>query len=303
LSDVSTESPDPSSTGPDFFICNLLVDDLQAPEIIEWVIEAFEIYPIEQQKPGSREVLIEVYLTSEVEASLVGNAIENQFATPIGPIRFIPAQDWTSFWKIHFQPLAIGEGLWLHAPWHEEPIPDARMPICINPGLSFGTGKHFTTRFCLEQIQHLYPTFISEAGHPPSVFDAGTGSAVIAITAAKMGASPVIGVDYDPLAIDSAKENLELNGVVNSVELKVQDLCQTPIRPARFDIVFANIYSLLLIQLAEDLVHSANHFLVCTGIRAIEADSVATAFSDLGVKQITVDSDQEWCGMVFDCRK
>lgn len=262
-----------------------------APEISDWITEQFERYPIEFSKPNENLVWLETYFDDALEADLAGHALgaasELSWST-----RACPDRDWAEFWKIHFKPLAIGEGLIICPPWDQDPAEAAdRLKLIINPGMSFGTGKHFTTRFCLETLER-----ILQPGQ--TIYDAGTGSGIIAIAAAQLGAGRILGVDNDPVALEYARANTELNGVPQ-IELEVVDLMEEQISET-WDIVFANIYGHVLVQLAEKLIDASHGVLVMSGIRAIEGDMVAQAFSELGCTEVARDSDHEWCGLVME---
>jgi ribosomal protein L11 methyltransferase len=117
---------------------------------------------------------------------------------------------WEDRWKSFHQPVTIGR-LWVGPPWAEPR--EGLVPVVIDPGRAFGTGAHPTTRLCLELLQE---------ATPGSLLDAGCGSGVLAIAAAKLGFEPVLAVDDDPEAIEAAQRNAEANGVV--LDLRLADV-------------------------------------------------------------------------------
>jgi ribosomal protein L11 methyltransferase len=160
--------------------------------------------------------------------------------------------------------------------------------------MSFGTGDHITTRFCLEAIDRL-----CRPRPAASLLDAGTGSGILAIAAAKLGVPRIVAIDSDPLAVAQARENLRMNRVAGRVRLRTGDI--TSAAPlGRFDVVCANLFGGLLIRAAARLCRAARRRLVLGGIREIEADAVADAYAALGAREIERDGDGEWCGLVFD---
>ena len=257
----------------------------QDPDLNERVSEALAEWSgqpaIELSTPGQESVWTEGYFASEEAARLAWLAIENAEGVLQASIRPCPNKDWTTFWRHHFKPQAIGRGLYILPEWlRADPLPAAaaeRKLVLVNPGLSFGTGDHFTTRFCLECID----TLAGQGFHPNAVLDAGCGSAILAIAARKLGWSNILAVDNDPVAINQARENLELNGVADGIRCEVMDLTQSWPKE-RFDLVIANIYGGLLIELAPRLLRAASKTLILSGIRAIEADAVSSVFAQLG---------------------
>jgi ribosomal protein L11 methyltransferase len=185
----------------------------------------------------------------------------------------------------------IGQNLRVVPPWLAGQ--SDRIELVINPGLSFGTGNHFTTRFCLEQLDR----FVPQSG-AKTMLDVGTGSGVLAIAAVKLGAGQALGVDFDPICVECSIENAEANGVAKQTAFRQHDI--TDGWPdEKYDIVCANIYSTLLIDNAATLLRIAGKYLLLTGIREMELDGVADTFVQLGGREIVRDSDNEWGGLVF----
>lgn len=133
--------------------------------------------------------------------------------------------DWTERWRSFHRPVRVGR-FWVGPSW--EGAPDGAIPIVIDPGLAFGTGAHATTRLCLELLPDL---------PRGSMLDAGCGSGVLAVAAAKLAFAPVYALDDDPLAIETACRNAELNGVA------VEGTCANVVdaRLPRTDVAVANI--------------------------------------------------------------
>jgi ribosomal protein L11 methyltransferase len=113
--------------------------------------------------------------------------------------------DWVAQTQRQFEPLRVGERLWIVPTWHVPPAPDA-INIVLDPGAAFGTGSHPTTRLCLAWLER-------EIGRADTVLDYGCGSGILGIAALKLGARAAMAVDIDPLALESARYNAERNGV------------------------------------------------------------------------------------------
>lgn len=257
-----------------------------------------DAFPVELETPGQSVVWLESYFEDETMGRLVSRALENEFPGIEFGLRPCPTREWTTFWRHHFRPRDIGDRLRVVPEWlrDEDETPPGRARVLVNPGMSFGTGDHFTTRYCLRILDQL----AGEGMRPEYTLDAGCGSAILSIAAHKLGWQNVLAVDHDPVAIEQAALNLELNGVQTGVELRVMDLTREWPEGV-FPVVFANLYGGLLMDLAPRLVASCAGFLVLSGIRVVEADAVSSVFAQIGARERGSDADHEWCGMWFEC--
>jgi ribosomal protein L11 methyltransferase len=252
--------------------------------------------PVEPR--GGLDHTVKAYLLDdgEVVAKVndVRDALGHLQAFGLGPIgelaaREIREEDWLEAWKAQFTPLRIGRFL-VRPSWSEAQSADGAIEIVLDPGMAFGTGLHPTTQQCLEALSTL-------ALEAKGVLDVGTGSGILAIAAAKRGASPVVAVDTDAIAVAAARENTERNGVVVPVALATAaDV------PGRFDVVIANIVSPVLQLIAKDLVArlAPNGTLVATGISAPSEGATREAFRKAGLKTL-VDRTQrdDWIGLAL----
>ena len=153
--------------------------------------------------------------------------------TPAGvTLTFVEDEDWANAWKAHYQPIPISDRVTIAPTWAEyAPRPD-EVVIRLDPGMAFGTGGHATTRLCLRALEDLL-----RGGE--RVADVGTGSGVLAIGAAMLGAAQVDAVDTDPVAIAAARANFETNGVGDRIDSRVGDRLIGLGGP--YDLVIANI--------------------------------------------------------------
>jgi ribosomal protein L11 methyltransferase len=271
--------------------------DLEA--LRDWLEETCDASPVEIEMAEQMMTWLEAYCDNPTTAQLLEKSMRTTFPESEPQVRHCQARDWTTFWRHHFKPVQVGKRLIIVPEWlREETDTEDREVILINPGLSFGTGDHFTTRYCLEAVDRLH----AKGYQPTSMFDAGCGSAILSIAARKFGWSDIFAVDFDPVSINQAHENLELNGVTDGITLETMDLTRTwPNRT--FPLVVANLYGGLLMELAARLVRGCSDILVLSGIRAVEAEAVSTVFAQLGAEEISSEADQEWCGMTFRCSK
>ena len=162
------------------------------------------------------------------------------------------------------------------------------MLIVIEPSMGFGTGHHQTTRLCLRALQ--------EAGvRGKRVLDLGTGSGVLAIAAAKLGAASVLGVDDDPDAVDAARKNVTLNAVAARIERA--DIKTSETEPA--DIVLANLTGALLVRFADGVIRHAvpGGLLILSGFTEDERFSVGHAFRTL--ETVRDDREDGWIGLTL----
>jgi len=144
----------------------------------------------------------------------------------------IPEQDWGENWKRFFKPIEVTSKILVKPPWSRIRLKKDQISIDINPGMAFGTGTHVTTRVCLKALER------SLRKKGLSVLDVGTGSGVLSIAAAKLGAGEIWGLDVDGAAIGNAMENVERNGVADVVKIRKGRIGDVR---KRFSVVVANI--------------------------------------------------------------
>ena len=195
-------------------------------------------------------------------------------------VRPVAEQDWVRLTQSQFEPVEITPTFWIVPTWHEPPAA-AQQIIRLDPGLAFGTGTHPTTRMCLRWT----------AGHDPvgpRVLDYGCGSGILAIGAAKMGATEIVAVDIDPAAVESTVLNAEANGV--RLHAGLPDAAQ-----GEHDLVLANILATPLKVLAPLLcshVKPGGH-LVLAGILARQAQELTEAYAPW-VQLSVADEEDGW---------
>lgn len=202
-------------------------------------------------------------------------------------------RDWTDAWKQHYRPIMVGRRLLVLPAWMKSDNPD-RIPLLLDPGMAFGTGTHPTTQLSLEAIEsHLRPGF--------SVLDLGTGSGILAIAAAKLGAKQVLGLDTDSTAIAAAQENILRNEVDSQIETRLGSLESCPAE-INFDLIVANILTKILLELLEDglaeRVHPGSK-LILSGILDHQVDSVISAYQSHGLELIQELAQDDWRALVF----
>lgn len=178
----------------------------------------------------------------------------------------IAEQNWVQLTQSQFDPIRVSERLWIVPSWHEAPDPDA-IVLVLDPGMAFGTGSHPTTRLCLEWLERSVTS-------GTSILDYGCGSGILAIAAARLGASDVLGVDIDLQAVSAAKSNAERNEVSARFDDSAKEI------KGQFDIVVANILSNPLKALAPAICSHVRPGgkLALSGILAEQSDELIAAY-------------------------
>jgi ribosomal protein L11 methyltransferase len=206
-------------------------------------------------------------------------------------------QDWAESWKRHFPPLEIGRRLLVRPSWSRRRPRRGQALVVLDPGLSFGTGQHPTTEFCLEQLVKQ-----RNPGAAQSCLDVGTGSGILAIAAAKLGYRPVVAFDFDPEAVRVARANARANGVAGGIALRQMDVAQLRTKGAPgYSIVCANLISSLLVRERKRLVAAVapEGTLVLAGILAAEFQEVRASYEAIGFRLLASRTVREWRSGAF----
>ncbi len=199
-------------------------------------------------------------------------------------------RDWEREWMEDFQPLRMGQRLWIVPSWHVPPEADA-VNLHLDPGLAFGTGTHPTTAMCLEWLDGL----ALEGGlDGKAVLDVGCGSGILAIAALKLGAATATGTDIDPQALQASRDNAERNDIAE----EAFTLCYPEQLAAsrRFPVVVANILAGPLVTLAPTIAGHVAHGgrLALSGILAHQADEVLDAYQAQGLRMENPELRDGW---------
>lgn len=241
----------------------------------------------------------------------------------------VPDEDWKLSYRRHFKTEKIAKRLVTVPTWEADDFRAStdgdmrsRIALFLDPGLAFGTGKHETTRACLEYIDELLPCQSQSADRQtsPTFLDMGCGSGILSIAAAKLGYADVCGFDIDEDAVQASKENAELNGVnvdfrlfalgkgavtlndtIEASKGLYPDLAlqgraigeiKSPFKPA--DVVVANILGPLLIAFADEIASYANKTLIISGILNEIYPEVLAAFEKRGFRELSRKEIGEW---------
>jgi ribosomal protein L11 methyltransferase len=206
----------------------------------------------------------------------------------IAPLR----RDWATSWKRHFKPIQVGARLLVKPSWSRRRARGGQRVVVLDPGLSFGTGQHETTAFCLRQLCRW-----RDPQRVQSFLDIGTGSGILAIAAAKLGYAPVEAFDFDPESARAAQANARRNRVDGRVALRRDDLTRMPKAPRRrFDVICANLTYDLLAGEARRISRllAPEGRLIVAGILASQFEIVTRSFHEFGLTLGVSELKNNW---------
>lgn len=197
-------------------------------------------------------------------------------------------EDWATAWQAYYKPVRLGSRLVIRPTWEEYAARPGDVVIEMDPGMAFGCGTHATTAMCLALLEeHL------RGGE--TVCDVGTGSGILSVAAALLGAGRVIAVDIDELAVRTARENAARNGVADRVTVLQGDLLDN-LAGVKADLVVANIIAGVIVRLATDVAAASKPggLFIASGIIRERVDEVRRALLGAGLKIVTERSEGEW---------
>ena len=218
---------------------------------------------------------------------------------PAPEYKSIVAADWSESWKANFQPIRIGRRLMIVPAWLNPPLAPDDVDVRLDPGMAFGTGTHPTTQLCLQAIErHLKP------GQP--LLDLGTGSGILAIAAAKLGAGPILAVDIDDEAVRVARENAAANGVADRLTIgegSLADVLAGRYGPQWVGVPFvvANILARVIVNLLEQGLGQTvapGGLLVLSGILDSQAYQVTAALPAQGLTLVAQEQLDDWVAII-----
>lgn len=204
---------------------------------------------------------------------------------------FIEQKNWNEVWESNFEPIVIGDEIFVRATFHE-PRPDVGYEIVIDPKMAFGTGHHQTTSMILQLM--LDDDFAGK-----KVLDMGCGTGILAIMAAKLNAGDITAIDYDPVCYESTIENSQLNGIAN-----IKALCgsKEAVPAEQFDIILANINRNILLDQMDKYaeVLKAGGTIFFSGFyETPDLDIITQAANQMGLTYISHKKDKEWVAAKF----
>lgn len=247
------------------------------------------------------EVTVKIYLPEDRDTPAVRRRIEEiiyhlsrLYPIPAPSFRELADEDWANAWKAHYHPFRVGQRLWIQPSWLALEAERAEdVILTLDPGMAFGTGLHPTTQMCLQAIERLTRPGIT-------MLDVGTGTGILAIAAAKLGASAVLGVDNDRLAVAAATENAAKNDVASQITIREGTLAEVPLAP--YDLVVVNILAPVIVGLLREggllgYVAPAGQ-LVLSGIIDEQAPDVIAALTAAGGAVRETLTVRDWVAII-----
>jgi len=200
----------------------------------------------------------------------------------------IDEQEWETAWRKHYKTLRVGNRLIIKPAWEDYEAMTGQVVIEIDPGMAFGTGQHATTRLCLLAFEtYLRPGM--------TVLDLGTGSGILAIAAAKLGASSILALDINPAVVVIARSNVEANGVAGIVTVE-QGTLPLGTKGKIFDLVAVNITADVIEELSHSLASclEPRGIIIASGFAEERLEGVIERLDQVGIKTMEVLAEEQW---------
>ncbi|WP_101772722.1 50S ribosomal protein L11 methyltransferase [Peptostreptococcus faecalis] len=248
-------------------------------------------------------VVIKTYIPEEKNVSefisIISEKIKNlsSFGLDIGEgevtTNSVKEDDWANNWKQYYKTFKIGDRIVIKPQWEEYSSKDNEIVIEMDPGMAFGTGSHETTSMCIENIEKYI-------NNDSLVIDIGTGSGILGIIAAKLGAKEVIGIDIDELAVKVAKQNILNNNVDEKMSVVCGNLADDIDKNKKADIVVANIMADIVIFLSDSVKSflKEDGVFITSGIILDKIDEVSSALEKNGFTIVDIQKKGEWSCIV-----
>lgn len=277
---------------------------IEDPEVLtrDYTDRFGEIYELNPKDYPEVGVYVKAYLpetsflpeTVEQIKESIGHLAEYEIDTRpnLVTVGEVSEEDWATSWKKYYKPVRITDTLVITPTWEEVPdLKDQDIVIELDPGMAFGTGTHPTTVLCLKALEGLIAP-------GDDVLDVGTGSGVLSIAAAKWGATKVLALDLDEVAVKSAESNIKLNNADDIVKVKQNDLVQSIYGP--FQVIVANILAEIVVKLIEDAVRLLvlDGHLVLSGIIQKKQGMVEEALANSHLTIIDVKQEDDWVAII-----
>ena len=208
--------------------------------------------------------------------------------------RELAEEDWAEAWKKYYTILHVGQHLVIKPSWLEYAPQSDDIVVELDPGMAFGTGLHPTTRLCMRALEKF-----ADPATAPRVIDVGTGSGILSITAAKLGAREILALDTDAVAVETARRNIAFNHAEPIVRIEQGSLDAEKHRD-QFDVVCINILAEVICELAPAIASALKSpgIVIASGILDYKADTVVEALNAVGIDIIEKNQEDDWVALV-----
>jgi ribosomal protein L11 methyltransferase len=234
---------------------------------------------------------------TEFEAFLAKLADENtDFAPPSCSYTEIIEEDWNKNWKAFYKPLRLTNSITVKPTWEPYNAESHEIVIEIDPGMAFGTGLHDSTQLALQLIER---SFAGRAT-PQKILDVGTGTGILGMACALLGAKNVLAIDNDPDAIAAARKNVGHNNLSHAMTIEPTDLSKIE---GPFDLIAANITQDVLISMASQLISllaKQGHLVLAGILKGEQADTITRLFYGKGLTLLESPCQKEWQAFLFE---
>jgi len=279
---------------------SVTVDRTLAAQVCDFVIENYSSSLVLEDEDGSTLTTIRFYLPEDDTkdfrnglTTFLGRISPETPEPPTIDSRIVTNVDWEEQYRLTVEPIRIEPDIIIRAPWHEQ-LEAARYEILLEPKMAFGTGRHETTRTCLKVISQRF-----KAGW--RFLDLGCGSGILSILAAKKGAGSIKAIDYDIIAVDNCRRNLELNGVETPCEILFGSIekCE---KDQPYEFVCVNIIKRTILELLPRLMNltAEGGVLVLAGLLLPDEDEISGRLGALGLGRFMTIQDNEWLTFVVE---
>ena len=272
------------------------------------VIEATGFDDEEQYYDAAHRFVVKTYIKPGVRGAEIRHQIEDGlwrlsliYPIPAAPdVRVVRQEDWANAWKKFYKPLRVGHHVVLKPSWEEFVAQPGDLIVELDPGMAFGTGLHPTTRLCIAALEE-----VVQPGD--TVLDVGTGSGVLSIVAAKLGATSILATDIDPIAVQVTHENVAINGLTVGDAFQIRQESIPAGLAGHFQLIVANILAEVIVglfdskygnvPLAEPLAPGGT--MILSGIIDEKAPMVIEAAARYGLHLVERKQESDWVALIM----
>ena len=289
----------------DTLFCCKLKDESENPDILTEFLSALDYDFSSWEDWENHHAFHTLYFSEETDATAAKIKVESmleawkEFDIEIENIELfsIKREDWAEVWKKYFHIQHISDRLVIKPSWLDYSPKPGQKIVEIDPGMSFGTGQHATTAYCLKMIDKLI-----DSENVTTFLDAGCGSGILSIAAAKLACKEIDGFDIEADSIMIAKENVEINDITaENIALETADLAEYSAPRQAYDLVAANILAHILRENRDKIVSfvKPGGKLILAGILTSDFENTAQHFCKAGLEQIDSFTEKEWTSGLF----